>query len=92
MIVIGIDPHTPLLAAWGLPDDASGLRSFALRTLDAVAGVVPAVKPQSAFFERHGAAGVAVLEEVVAAGRERGVRGCFRRCRRVCRPTGGKAD
>ncbi len=72
-LCVGIDPHPPLLAAWGLPDDASGLRSFALRSLDAVAGVVPAVKPQSAFFERHGAAGVAVLEEVVAAGRERGV-------------------
>jgi orotidine-5'-phosphate decarboxylase len=72
-LCVGIDPHAPLLAAWGLPDDVDGLRSFALTTLDAVAGVVPAVKPQAAFFERHGSAGVAVLEEVVAAGRERGL-------------------
>ena len=72
-LCVGIDPHPPLLAAWGLPDDADGLRSFALTTLDAVAGAVPAVKPQAAFFERHGSAGVAVLEEVVAAGRERGL-------------------
>ena len=72
-LCVGIDPHPPLLAAWGLADDPSGLRSFALRALDAVAGAVPAVKPQSAFFERHGSAGVAVLEEVVAAGRERGL-------------------
>jgi orotidine-5'-phosphate decarboxylase len=72
-LCVGIDPHASLLAAWGLPDDAEGLRRFALTTLDAVAGVVPAVKPQAAFFERHGAAGVAVLEEVVAAGRERGL-------------------
>jgi orotidine-5'-phosphate decarboxylase len=72
-LCVGIDPHPSLLGAWGLPDDVDGLRSFALTTLDAVAGVVPAVKPQAAFFERHGSAGVAVLEEVVAAGRERGL-------------------
>lgn len=72
-LCVGIDPHPSLLAAWGLPDDAGGLRSFALTTLAAVAGAVPAVKPQAAFFERHGSAGVAVLEEVVAAGRELGL-------------------
>ncbi len=72
-LCVGIDPHPSLLSAWGLPDDAGGLRSFALTTLDAVAGAVPAVKPQAAFFERHGSAGIAVLEEVVAAGRERGL-------------------
>lgn len=71
-LCVGIDPHPSLLAAWGLPDDAEGLRRFSLTVLEAVAGVVPAVKPQSAFFERHGAAGVAVLEEVVAAGRSAG--------------------
>lgn len=70
-LCVGIDPHAPLLAAWGLPDTADGVRTFALTVLDAVTGAVPAVKPQSAFFERHGSAGVAVLEEVVAAGRER---------------------
>ena len=71
-LCIGLDPHPGLLAAWGLPDDATGLRDFARRVLDAVAGRVAAVKPQSALFERHGSAGVAVLEEVVAAGRETG--------------------
>ncbi|WP_456824669.1 orotidine-5'-phosphate decarboxylase [Cellulomonas sp. P5_E12] len=71
-LCVGIDPHTSLLEAWGLPDDASGLRRFALTVLDAVAGHVAAVKPQAAFFERHGSAGVAVLEEIVAAGRDTG--------------------
>ncbi|WP_456846344.1 orotidine-5'-phosphate decarboxylase [Cellulomonas sp. P5_C6] len=71
-LCVGIDPHTSLLEAWGLPDDASGLRRFALTVLDAVGGRVAAVKPQAAFFERHGSAGVAVLEEVVAAGRDTG--------------------
>ncbi len=71
-LCVGIDPHASLLAEWGLPDDAAGLRSFALTVLDAVGGRVAAVKPQAAFFERHGSAGVAVLEEVVAAGRDTG--------------------
>jgi orotidine-5'-phosphate decarboxylase len=66
-LCVGIDPHPGLLAAWGLADDPGGLRTFALRVVDAVAGRVGALKPQSAFFERHGAAGVAVLEEVLAA-------------------------
>jgi orotidine-5'-phosphate decarboxylase len=71
-LCVGIDPHPALLAAWGLPDDAAGLREFARRVMEAVGGRVAAVKPQAAFFERHGSAGVAVLEEVVAAGRETG--------------------
>ncbi|SFJ97103.1 orotidine-5'-phosphate decarboxylase [Cellulomonas sp. KH9] len=71
-LCVGIDPHSTLLADWGLPDDATGLREFALRVMDAVAGRVAAVKPQAAFFERHGSAGLAVLEEVVAAGRATG--------------------
>lgn len=71
-LCVGIDPHASLLDAWGLPDDPSGLRTFALTVMEAVGGRVAAVKPQSAFFERHGSAGVAVLEEVVAAGRDTG--------------------
>ncbi len=69
----GIDPHPALLAAWGLDDDAAGLERFALGALEGFTGSVAAVKPQSAFFERHGSAGVAVLERVVAACREAGV-------------------
>lgn len=71
-LCVGIDPHPGLLAAWGLPDDVHGLRAFTRTVLDAVGGRVAALKPQSALFERHGSAGVAVLEEVVAAGRASG--------------------
>lgn len=71
-LCVGIDPHASLLAAWGLPDDAAGLQEFSRRVMEAVGGRVAAVKPQAAFFERHGSAGVAVLEEVVAAGRASG--------------------
>jgi orotidine-5'-phosphate decarboxylase len=71
-LCVGIDPHASLLAAWGLTDDASGLESFAMTCVEALAPVVAVVKPQSAFFERHGSAGVAVLERAVAAARELG--------------------
>jgi len=72
-ICAGIDPSPALLAAWGLPDDAGGLRSFAATCVDAFAGVAPVVKPQVAFFERHGAAGLAVLEHLVADARSAGL-------------------
>lgn len=71
-LCVGIDPHAQLLAAWGLSDDATGLREFSLRVVEALGGRVAAVKPQSAFFERHGSAGIAVLEETLAALRECG--------------------
>lgn len=69
----GIDPSAALLASWGLSDDPSGLRRFALGCVDAFAAVVPVVKPQVAFFERHGSAGYAVLEELLGACREAGL-------------------
>jgi orotidine-5'-phosphate decarboxylase len=63
----GIDPHPGLLAAWGLTDDGDGLARFAEACVAAFAGHVAVVKPQSAFFERHGSRGIAVLEELLAA-------------------------
>jgi orotidine-5'-phosphate decarboxylase len=66
-LCVGIDPHGPLLTSWGLTDDAEGLARFADVCLDALAGRVAVVKPQSAFFERHGSRGIAVLERLLAA-------------------------
>jgi orotidine-5'-phosphate decarboxylase len=69
-LAVGIDPHPALLRAWGLTDDVPGLRAFALGVVAALGGQVAALKPQSALFERHGAAGVGVLEEVIFAARQ----------------------
>lgn len=68
----GIDPHAGLLAEWGLPDDASGLERFALTAVEALAPVCAVVKPQSAFYERFGSRGVAVLERVISESRAAG--------------------
>lgn len=68
----GIDPHPALLAEWGLPDDVGGLERFARTVVDALADRVAVLKPQSAFFERFGSRGVAVLESAVADARSAG--------------------
>lgn len=66
-VCVGIDPHDGLLAQWGLTVDVTGLREFTRRCVDAFAGQAAIVKPQSAFFERFGSPGVAVLEEALDA-------------------------
>jgi orotidine-5'-phosphate decarboxylase len=68
----GIDPHPGLLREWGLDDDVGGLERFALSAVEALAPEVALLKPQSAFFERYGARGVAVLERVLVAARDAG--------------------
>jgi orotidine-5'-phosphate decarboxylase len=68
----GIDPHPGLLAHWGLDETVQGLETFAMTCVDAFAGTVAVVKPQSAFFERFGSAGVAVLERTLSCLREAG--------------------
>ena len=72
-LCVGIDPHEHLLSSWGLPATAAGVREFALRTVSELKGSVAAVKPQSAFFEQYGSAGVAALEETLAAAGDAGL-------------------
>lgn len=72
-LCVGIDPHAELLHAWGLADDPRGLERFALSAVEAFAGEVAVVKPQSAFFERYGSAGVAVLEKTISRARAAGL-------------------
>jgi orotidine-5'-phosphate decarboxylase len=73
-LCVGVDPSPAQLAAWGLPDDPDGLEAFAAVCLDALAADVAVLKPQSAFFERHGSEGIAVLERFVVAARAQGAR------------------
>jgi orotidine-5'-phosphate decarboxylase len=69
---VGIDPHASLLRAWGLPDTPEGLAAFCATVVEALADRVAVLKPQSAFFERFGSAGFAVLESTIRHCRERG--------------------
>jgi orotidine-5'-phosphate decarboxylase len=80
--LVGLDPHFELM-----PDEfaiardpnaprverARAVEEFLLGVIEIAAGRVPAVKPQSAFFERLGADGALVWERVVAEARRAGL-------------------
>ncbi|MDR2381067.1 MAG: orotidine-5'-phosphate decarboxylase [Bifidobacteriaceae bacterium] len=73
-LAVGIDPAAGALGAWGLPDTPAGLERFAAGILEAAwEGGAAAIKPQAAFFERHGAGGIGVLERLLARAREMGL-------------------
>jgi orotidine-5'-phosphate decarboxylase len=80
--LIGLDPHLDLLPEeFAVARDPSAPRSeraraveqFLLGIIELAAGRVPAVKPQSAFFERLGADGALAWERVVAEARRAGL-------------------
>jgi orotidine-5'-phosphate decarboxylase len=72
-LVWGLDPSGPLLESWGVGDTPDGLDRFADVVLEAAAGTVGLVKPQSAFYERHGWRGVRTLQRLTAEGRSAGL-------------------
>ena len=80
--VVGLDPHPSLLpdefavvrdTKASREDRAEAVHAFCLAVLDVIGDRVPAVKPQSAFFELLGAPGVAAWERIVRSARERGL-------------------
>jgi len=72
-LVFGLDPAPDLLNAWGLGDSADGLDRFADIVLAAADGAVGLVKPQSAFYERHGWRGIRTLQRLIASARSSGL-------------------
>ncbi len=71
-LCVGVDPAPATLARWGLPDDVAGLERFAGTVVEALAGRTALLKPQVAFFERHGSRGLAVLERLLSDCRSAG--------------------
>ncbi|MFJ6570253.1 orotidine-5'-phosphate decarboxylase [Streptomyces sp. NPDC091292] len=71
-LCVGIDPHASLLRDWGLGDDIAGLERFSGTVVEALADRVAVLKPQSAFYERFGSGGIAVLERTVEDARAAG--------------------
>lgn len=64
---LGLDPSPQLLSAYGMRDDVWGLRAFCNRVIDAADRSVSVIKPQSAYFERFGAAGLEVLADIIGS-------------------------
>lgn len=65
-LCVGLDPDIHRLPA-GLAADADGVRTFLLTIIEHTAPYAVAYKPNFAFFENLGPAGMAVLREVTAA-------------------------
>ncbi len=63
LLCVGLDPHPEALAEL----TPAAAREFCLRLIDECAPYACAFKPNSAFFERHGAQGMVVLREVITA-------------------------
>ena len=61
----GITPES------SIADCAEAIYQYNLMVLDAIADLVPAVKPQSAYYELFGSAGIIALEKTIMAARDR---------------------
>jgi orotidine-5'-phosphate decarboxylase len=69
-LVFGLDPSGRLLVEWGLGDTPDGLERFVDIAAEATAGAVGIVKPQAAFYERHGWRGIRSLARLVERCRQ----------------------
>jgi len=76
-VLVGLDPREKQLPDAVAPADnspagiAAAYKAFCCGIIDVVADLVPAVKPQAAFFEQLGPAGCAALADVVRYARSR---------------------
>ena len=74
-VLVGLDPRLELIPPslrLGLKP-AVLLERFCCDVIDVVAPLVPAVKPQAAFFEQYGPDGMAALGAVIRYAREKGL-------------------
>jgi orotidine-5'-phosphate decarboxylase len=72
-LVWGLDPSGALLEDWGLGDTPDGLDRFADLVVPVAATSVGLVKPQSAFYERHGWRGLRTLARLTGQARAAGL-------------------
>jgi orotidine-5'-phosphate decarboxylase len=80
-LCVGLDPRWELLpeeirrrrGSGSLEAAAAAYEEFCSRVLDVVAPLLPVVKPQAAFFEACGPAGMAVLQRLLAKARSQGL-------------------
>jgi len=72
-LVWGLDPSGKLLEDWGLGDTPDGLDRFADLVVPVAAGAIGLVKPQSAFYERHGWRGLRTLARLTGQARRAGL-------------------
>lgn len=64
-LCVGVDPHAGLVQQWGYDYDLAGLEAVSRGLVAAIGDQVAVFKPQAAFFECFGSAGVRVLSRVL---------------------------
>jgi orotidine-5'-phosphate decarboxylase len=72
-LCVGVDPSASLLKSCNLPNTPDGAFEFGKRVLEAADFRISLLKPQSAFFERFGSAGLKAVEELATLARSREV-------------------
>lgn len=72
-LVWGLDPSAGILDDWGLGDTVVGLERFIDVVLPVAADTVGLIKPQAAFYERHGWRGIRVLARLIEEARSAGL-------------------
>jgi orotidine-5'-phosphate decarboxylase len=72
-LVWGLDPSSEVLCEWGLGDNPDGLDRFVDIVVGVATDAVGLVKPQSAFYERHGWRGIRSLTRLCAEARSAGL-------------------
>jgi orotidine-5'-phosphate decarboxylase len=71
---VGLDPRIDQMPAFARQQDAcAAITEFHELVLDAIADLVPVVKPQLAFFEQYGVSGIQAFENTVRAAKQRGL-------------------
>ena len=72
-LCVGIDPHPNMYPALFGKPSAGSIAVWADGIIEAAAGKVACIKPQAAFFEIWGAAGMAAMEHVCKTARDAGL-------------------
>lgn len=73
-VLVGLDPRFESLPESLRTGNVTGaFETFCRGVIDVVAPLVPAVKPQAAFFEQYGSAGMVALENVIRYARQNGL-------------------
>src|SRR5271154_6810481 len=72
--IVGLDPRVDQMPAFVRASGTyAAITAFHELVIDAVADLVPAVKPQLAFFEQYGVVGMQAFENTVLAAKKRGL-------------------
>ena len=72
-LCVGIDPHAGRIPDLFGGDTPSGIEAWGLAMVRACIGRVACIKPQIAFYERHGPDGLKALQTISRAARESGL-------------------